>query len=816
MPRLAPTDLTSFLRLESCERFLWYRLHPRETRRLFQGQGLAEQPLTPLLSVRGAQRERACHEALADSGHRILDLRRGPPADTLERLGTGQAITLVEAPVQGVLGGFACAGRADLVQIHPSGPGRMDLHVIDIKASRRDRLEHRVQVAIYCELLEQMSRSLGLKARLKGSVWRLPGQGPDTPTPFDLLPCRGFLEQMVAPPDGVVWRMARASRQEAWFHLIRRCDGCPYNALCLREAFESRDLSLVPFLEAPEKRLLIRHGITRVEELAALKEHTDRVAVLGAPDALGRKLEAHIRRAGAVLRRMDSRGEAEPDRLFPLAPEPRPEGIQVFLEAWWDYLEDRVYMLGALVVAPGKTREVVRLAPAPPGPEQEATLLEEWTRALLEALGECASTEPTRLHFCLYERQDLRLLQKALTRHPGRLGAFPEILVRAQDRAGFLAEEIRLRYDLGLLCQSLPQVAWETGFDWNFEGKELRGEFRARVFDNRGELPDGTPYEAAARFSSQVPLEYAYGAWQRLPPPEKDRHRVLDGFRQATPEGLQTLARARLHALAHLEATLPGRTPAWTGISLRSSPIRPTTLAGWLGRLLHRDPPDGGPPGHPLVSPWPFLLAGLTLCGGLWWAHQAEMRRLQTTPPPPGTLSRIGRVGHSRTTVGNGQTIALKTDQGQQILLLSPRLGLVDPPLRPGDRVRVVAIPRVWRKRSFLLPLTRAHLQVIERGAPEVPLSTLAEVLARPKGAQVAVLARVERFWTFRSRRGLNHLKFVLDDGTAKMECLMFEGAATPLDRRRLESGRVLRVEGRTDLYDREPSLVVRSVSEGS
>jgi exonuclease VII large subunit len=95
-------------------------------------------------------------------------------------------------------------------------------------------------------------------------------------------------------------------------------------------------------------------------------------------------------------------------------------------------------------------------------------------------------------------------------------------------------------------------------------------------------------------------------------------------------------------------------------------------------------------------------------------------------------------------------------------------------------------------------------------------VSPLAEVVGLPPGARVAVQARVARFWTFVSRKGHTNLKFVLDDGTAQVECIMFEGTATPWDRRHMQSGGELRVEGRTDRYNGQPSLVVTSVEEGS
>src|SRR5438045_3787115 len=51
------TTLAQYGRLESCERYFWYRQHPNETRELFLSYRVTEQPLTPLLSEKGARHE---------------------------------------------------------------------------------------------------------------------------------------------------------------------------------------------------------------------------------------------------------------------------------------------------------------------------------------------------------------------------------------------------------------------------------------------------------------------------------------------------------------------------------------------------------------------------------------------------------------------------------------------------------------------------------------------------------------------------------------------------------------------------------------
>src|SRR4051794_30607893 len=71
---LSATTLAQYVRLESCERYLWYRLHPSETRDLFRDWRVTEQPLTPLLRQKGAVHETAVTDELAADRATIVNL----------------------------------------------------------------------------------------------------------------------------------------------------------------------------------------------------------------------------------------------------------------------------------------------------------------------------------------------------------------------------------------------------------------------------------------------------------------------------------------------------------------------------------------------------------------------------------------------------------------------------------------------------------------------------------------------------------------------------------------------------------------------
>jgi hypothetical protein len=137
----------------------------------------------------------------------------------------------------------------------------------------------------------------------------------------------------------------------------------------------------------------------------------------------------------------------------------------------------------------------------------------------------------------------------------------------------FLAEEVRERRNLAPICQNLYRVASALGFAWREGELDFWRTFRARAFGyrrlfvreaatgrfrpaRRQDEAGAIPVEAAARFATQIPLEYAYGAWGKLPTPEAagDAQRSqLRGFLGVTSADIRQLAAQRCRALHYLE-----------------------------------------------------------------------------------------------------------------------------------------------------------------------------------------------------------------------------------------------------------------------
>ncbi len=267
-----------------------------------------------------------------------------------------------------------------------------------------------------------------------------------------------------------------------------------------------------------------------------------------------------------------------------------PNLVRVYIDAQHDYLQDRVYMLGALVVAcedgapmPARRRSVVHLTDAPPvSDEQERDLFLRWTTETIRAIVELAAPDRdgqprAPIHLIFYDTFEQRVLLEGLGRHAESvLGATPlydfVTALAAFDSpvVTFLEDEIRELKNYPMLCQSLQAVAAYLKFDWNSPAP-YRELFRARLFDWWGKLEqdgddatvDGTTrespwYTARARFSSQIPLEYAYAAWGDLPAPTPDKRDDLAPYRAATPALLAGFHARRLEALERVAADFAG------------------------------------------------------------------------------------------------------------------------------------------------------------------------------------------------------------------------------------------------------------------
>lgn len=638
--RLTPTDVTSFVRAEQCERFLRFRLADRAGQDFMEPSGVAPQRITPLLSLSGRtfeqevegtleRRFRTVHfAALAKFSHDRPNNNADVVAEA-RSLRAGAVVVLFQARLDADLAGWQMRGDVDLIRLHSLDDGTLEILIADLKSTTEVRVEHRLQVAFYRLMLEKILADAGVghqPIRL-GILYR----PPVDPEPEDAAAVEAQRRaaddefglpdaclEVIADPDayirsagdlvldeGAVARRVAGTPFEAIpFCLSFKCDQCLYNEFCMKWSAEQEDLSLLPFMSGTDKEVLRRAGVTTIRSLATLKEpapdsptaskgdlvpaagREGEVRRLAAVWPVGPRLDELVHRARAFRRfaRKDDIAALPfiPGRGTGTLPAVRPDAnanlVWVYVEAQHDYLNDRVYMLAALVVgckdgvpAPARRRAVVHLTSGPPeSAAQERQLFIDWTRDVVKAVVEMADarSEPKAapIHFVFFERHEQKVILDALARNfPPILKATPPLYDFLTQLAAFdspiatyLSEDVRESKNYPMTCQSLQSLAAYLKFDWNAPLK-FRDLFKARLFDYLGKIDlDGQSewYTRRSRFGSSIPLEYGYAAWGQLPKPAAGRGDEFEDYRSVTLDQLKAFAVRRLEAVEHVAARL--------------------------------------------------------------------------------------------------------------------------------------------------------------------------------------------------------------------------------------------------------------------
>ena len=388
------------------------------------------------------------------------------------------------------------------------------------------------------------------------------------------------------------------------FHLEKKCDTCVFAEFCLKAAAQTRDLSLLPYLTSVEKGALRAGGIADITELAALKvprataaDVDDprgwneletvagqelRVAKLAGDRQVGARLDELIHRAHAFLRTpgfkgyIPSRGEGT---LPFVTPEVNANIVRIYLDAGLDYVNNRAWMLGARFVAyrdgePVSERNLVTIAPAPPDrAEVERRLISEFFGEAQNIAAQMANDAEyidedgviefaAPVHVTFFDRTTQRFWLDALGRHFETLIACAPVfdfLKQLPSGDSFvvstLDSEARQLKNYPLLSPSLQILARYLKFDWG----ENMAKFRRGLFDDGENMEDDRWYTARSRFTSQIPLEYVYGAWNELPAPS-GRDDQFRGFRGVSEADLSEFCERRLEAIAHIAGKFRGNT----------------------------------------------------------------------------------------------------------------------------------------------------------------------------------------------------------------------------------------------------------------
>lgn len=695
--RITPTDVSQFVRLDQCQRFL--RLKLTENNRgsdFMRANRTAPQDPPPLMMHGGTDFEAEIYAQIRRS-RPVRDLREQSPRpkddggtlkSVIGALMPGNEIVLLQPRLQAQVGLWALRGDVDVLRLRRDEDGRLSALIVDVKSSAVSKVEHRLQIAFYTRMLAETIETnilspdaIGIGVLYRGddtvsdetdrqrlravAMNELGAEAGYLELVEDPAPYLAAVDDLVTGTGSASERIAAAPFDEIPFHLTYRCDWCRFNPFCMRWAAEHDDLSLVPYLTENDKLAIQRAGVKTAKELSLVK--IDRPGKTLVPNPENPTLAVRLATTWPVGERLDElvlrarryrgwkgdqvkEGNRIVHRGYGSLPycdaEQNPNLVRIAIDAQHDAQTGHIYLIGAAVAAaengvfqPERRAAIVRMSEGPPETlDDERALLLDWIDATLRAAVSLATPDgegkpKAPIHLVFFNRFDQELFLDALARHAATiLGATPlydfvtQLAAFDSPVATFLVDEIRELRNYPMLSQSLQSVTTFLGFDWN-QPLPFRRIFRERMFDYVGKFdggdptaPEGTPwYSSRSRFDSTIPIEYAYAAWDRLPPPTPGGKDEFAPYRQATREAMLALQTRRLEAIERIVAEFEGNKyttkSAFDLPDLAQFEERGTTLAQALAEFItiERHVTLNGWKSARLLAPERRVLAGQSL-----------------------------------------------------------------------------------------------------------------------------------------------------------------------------------------------------------
>src|SRR5262245_17856010 len=171
--RLTPTDVSQFVRLEQCERFLRFRLAERAGHNFMEDYDVTPQRITPLLSLSGHEFEEGIEKALgkhfrtvhyaakASQAHNRPDNNQEVVTEA-RKLKPGKTVLLFQPRLEVELAGWLLRGDLDLVRLECQADGTLLVLIGDMKSAVEVKVEHRLQVAFYTLMLGRLLNAEGI------------------------------------------------------------------------------------------------------------------------------------------------------------------------------------------------------------------------------------------------------------------------------------------------------------------------------------------------------------------------------------------------------------------------------------------------------------------------------------------------------------------------------------------------------------------------------------------------------------------------------------------------------------------------------
>jgi len=214
---ISPTDISQFVRLDQCQRYLRLRLHDRFAGDAFLREyGVDPQAIPPLLTRSGAAFEQSVTTAM-QARYRVVECGAAAGGQTSDNgrlvalarsLPPGQVVMLVQPRLIVTIGDWRLRGDADIVRLERDADGGLRLLIVDVKSSVAAKIEHRLQVAFYDRMTAALLDAAGVGyADIQTGILYRTGSVPAAESAGDLLQLateRRLAADLLAMPDGLL------------------------------------------------------------------------------------------------------------------------------------------------------------------------------------------------------------------------------------------------------------------------------------------------------------------------------------------------------------------------------------------------------------------------------------------------------------------------------------------------------------------------------------------------------------------------------------------------------------------------------------
>jgi len=582
---------------------------------LFRRYGVAPQSPTPLPAVVGQQFEQRINHALQAFGWPIESFGNTDAVHNqefvqmIQALPYGQGMFLLQPNLEAVIADWTVAGRPDIIRIYRDESGHVQVLITDIKSAFVVKSEHQLQVAIYHMMLDVI---LGahIPCHISTSIMH---QIPPVPSvdsvqqaiinasiiaakswyglddvclamvanPHEL---RDSVRRMFGyEPQSLLQQSTNQRFADIPYAICRNCEGCGYMELCLTDTDQRQDIALVPLLDRESRTAFVQQGIHTVAQLATLKQVNSNkelvpstpipanVTALGNDAVVGPLLDHWIARA-QQLRSVSDRATAVaylPASMRVTLPRISGNAAVLYLDIQHDHLAGFVWHCGALIdyyIDGNATTQYPISMQSSHVPDliSEGQLLGRWVRQIVTVweahIHNVDMTHTVPLHFVVYEQHTWDELLAALGRHYDAdpvIQAWHDFLTTPCPHdtplVTIVSNEASAYNRLATTVPSMMALASINGFRWTDQQHNYRALFNAFHFDASGRpTPGDSYYIQRARYSSNIPLEYAYAAWQRLPSPPHTGQDAFARFRHMTAAVIAAYCQYRLYGLMHL------------------------------------------------------------------------------------------------------------------------------------------------------------------------------------------------------------------------------------------------------------------------